>query len=288
MERKDPPKALFSEREPGVQHWDYPLFKRRIAEAFDQNLFGVCAYDDLPNTLSLGDPRVASNSIAGRLRQTYQVMLTDGRERGTVIQYDPGTRALQIRRQLNVGDEGHVSHTYMERFSTTFIDRMTTASPAEFYQVHALLTDPGLSEFDLSQVIYQDSALGQLLRQAILRYAGLLHSHPNDATFSPGDIVCLLTARDLKLSGVAFAGTAAVLIPTFETTHISPEQGKENAQHWTGQIDARLNRFRTGDESTNRTNRIKAVDAMARTIAKRFKLGYYTGSLDGAQLSRVV
>lgn len=270
------------------QEWDYGMFKARIVDAFENSQLGVCAYEALPQRLSLGDPQTAPQSFAGRLFEAHGVMQTDGRERDTVIQYDPGKKVLQIRRELGIGDDAKVNHALEEAMSPAFVEAFARLSGAERARQQALLqtADPTLD--GLQRPIYEDSELGQLLRRAIVRCAGLLHTHPNEASFSPQDVMNVLTLPDMKLSGLAFADTMTVLVTTADTTWLERAAADKQSARAIEQIDQRLDRFRTADVARNEQNRIQAVDAMVRTLAKRHKLGYYQGSLQSGTLQRVV
>ncbi|MBI2416102.1 MAG: hypothetical protein HYV33_05605 [Candidatus Kerfeldbacteria bacterium] len=118
-------------------------------------------------------------------------------------------------------------------------------------------------------------------------FAGMIHSHSNGLTFSPFDIANLLTIPDLKFSLVSFSDRAAALVTTADTQWLPITNREHQAERWTSQIDQRLDRFHTNDAAVNLVNTQQAILAMVKTLASRYRLGYYEGSLTSDSLQRV-
>jgi len=83
-------------------------------------------------------------------------------------------------------------------------------------------------------------------------------------------------------------GNLALFVRTDSTTQVPVSERAGLVERWSQQIDDRLNKVGYTSEEEYYALRIRTVHAMVRTLAKRYKFGYYRSTEpENTQLQRV-
>lgn len=123
------------------------------------------------------------------------------------------------------------------------------------------------------------------------RTVGLIHSHPTPQSFSTGDLLSVLQYPETLFSLLSTSDHKIhALVTTHDTEWLSAKAGREKGELWDKQLEERFHAVRQDSlQSLRQPLDVQAQIelALVRTVAKKYKFGYYVGDELGL-LDRVV
>lgn len=231
-------------------------------------------YDRLPEEIVLG------KTIA-KVMECRRATDGDGKERGYTLRFNPATNKLEVQRELTAGDEAHVTLSFVYR---PMRGDGTQVRHTALAQAEADRTLAG-KKVDVVSAMTEASPVGRAVRRLYVRQAGTIHSHPGESPFSTIDLANTISQKQGFIDLVSTSdGKVHALVTTHETNWVSPEEAKELQTRWTQLINERYRTVGTqGIHALRDRDKVfaNAVAAMVRTVAKKYKLGYYVGDATG-------
>lgn len=261
--------------------WSYERLKERIAAACGAETFrtGLSSFADLPEEMMVG--KFGSKAI-----ECVHASASDGKERATVLRFNPVKGVPEIQRGLFTGTESDVQMTF--RYQQTKDEK-------EFWEGRGRLPldkqmgvlraqqtiRAHVGNLDVHRSLRSNSPIGRAIRQLYPRWIGTVHSHPADTSFSPVDITGFLTSPSRLVDVVGTkGGEIHVMVATSDTEWIPETEREERVGRWNKMIDQRvLDAVRTPEHRLRDTALVHrdAVRAFVRSMANKYKFGYYVG-----------
>lgn len=283
------PEPTHLEHEPKII-WPYRQLEAQIVVACENGYIGLCEYANLPDQVTIGDPArsglttMLTASIEAR-RQTDRD--PQHREHGKLFYYNPATHELNTEELLTRGEEESV------------VMQKSTGIPVEL--IPQLIRDERFAELnsqfsqmDETTLFFDDEtkamAFMDELHRKQFKYIGGTHAHPIPWPISVLDITSHLAHKEYISTVSISQHEITALISTHQTPELTKEKGKVMAAQYEEQIQARLFKLLGDKKIANQVmsnptayqafvGRVR--EAMTRTLAKKFNLGYYRGDEDG-------
>lgn len=270
------------DREPADGHWAYDRFKAVLIAAFDPERFqrGIVSFEQLPTGVDIG-------KFGDKARECVMATSQDGKERGFGIEFVPADKKLVIDKQIMTGGEHEVligNPAAMLSLHREQVARLSGGKRLLFEQMNARLEASGVSN-DLNRVLeilQSDTMDGKIMRETLPIRVGNIHSHPRPTPISSYDLVTLLKTPELRFMVLGKAGGGFELVmKSHETVVLDEQTASEKSRAWKDLLDARVTQGVQRDGLGLMEANIRAQTALARTIARKYKLGYYTGDATG-------
>jgi hypothetical protein len=268
--------------EPAESHWTYERLKEALVAACEPGVFrrGIVPFSDLPSSLDIG-------KFGEKAFQCVQTTAQDGKERGLGMEYVPSERRLVMDRQLVSGTESQVAVHYPKAIDQLLRQQVTRLPSAKRVLAMNLLDRMGLEakELDaqqrsrqLCEMYERETADGKLFREVMPVRVGNIHSHPVPIPVSAWDFRSLLSTPELRVMAVGRPdGVTEFVMKTEEAVPLSVPESEATARRWLKMIEERIvtavRQHGIGELEANQ--RVQA--ALARSIANKYKLGYYVG-----------
>lgn len=288
------PEPTRLEHEPKII-WQYRQLEGQIAVACENKYVGLCEYTDLPDQVSIGDP--ARGGLTTMLTASIEARRQTDRdpqhhEHGKLFYYNPATHELDTEELLTRGEEKSV------------VMQQSTGIPAEL--IPQLMQDERFAELNSQffeseegALFFEDEMKAMAFLNEVERHQmkaiGGTHAHPIPWPISTTDIISHAAHREyISIVSISQREITAI-ISTHQTTELAKDQIKELSIKYEEQIQARLFQLLQDQNVARRVmsnpteyqtfvGRVR--EAMTRTLAKKFNLGYYRGDEDGI-LTRV-
>jgi len=266
------------ENEPHHERWSYDHLKQQIMTAFESGKYGVTEYEHLPETIELGPV------VMGKLAECRTATDQDGNERAGIVRFDPGSRRLEIKKDLFVGNNHSIIGLPSDYTITTSSVSIIQQNPELARQMQTLY---GKTVPELVALLHSDSPQAQLARRFVTREVAILHSHPNTLPFSDMDLTSLLHSPDVKFWLLSKPGDAVDALFTTRTTQwIKIGEESIYQKKWQGMWLASAQK-EVGSTQLDESNPAhhaafqRANEKLVIAVAKNYQLGYYHGSMSG-------
>lgn len=265
--------------EPGESHWTYERLRQSLIDACGHERFrrGVVSFDRLPESIDIG-------KIGEKALECARGTSVDRKERGLSLEYAPTDRKLVMDKQLVTGIESTVSVGPSRKAKELCLDQLAKLPPAKraiVQMVTSRLFLAGVEEDPMEKInaVYQsDTVDGRALRDVYLARAGNIHSHTRPVPISGNDVAVFLRAPDMRIMVVARPdGLLETVIKSDESGSVSHEEFGQKIEHWNQLLHDRVQaggRRGFGEIEANQ----RAQRALIRSIAEKYKFGYYAGN----------
>lgn len=275
--------------EPTETHWPYERLKEALISACGHERFrrGIVPFDRLPSTVDVG-------KFGGKALECVQATATDRKERGLGIEFLPVDRKIVMDRQLVVGEESKVAVGYPRSINDLYFQQLAKLPTLKRVLADGLtarLAAEGLSDAQRSERLIQlyqlDTVDGRIVRDITPARIGNVHSHTNPTPVSYFDLVTFLSTPELRIMIVGRPdGYSETIMKTDETTAIDAESKDDLSGRWSRLLDERVEHGVRQERLSHLEANQRAQTALARSIANKYKFGYFAGT-DIGSLSRV-
>lgn len=295
----EPKKPWSPDVERRIEIWTPEMLKDHIRRSCIENRSGVCAWENLPSEIQLGN---FAQKVLACLRATESDQKHS--ERAAVIQWEPVREIIMTTKDTNlqIGD-----YKGIPVISRRYQESLGFGSDAERANyLEALKARYGIEK--LVEAATKPEELDQLIREErerrTSRVIGVIHSHPTRDGFSPLDGANFLSDNDSRMHILASLGDdVSLLIANQETRWLEHDNTKEDIQRaiqekvdiWE-QIGIKIrNKIVNTPELAYRWKFdaqyreavvVSIINDFFANVSVKYKFGYYRG--DASRVSRVL